>query len=346
MQRVRSSVQVVARAESSCLKKNTESSHSPLERSRDLLFASATSSSLLRTEHPQPPYLIFIEPVFSIPETMGAVKLELRCPQSVGGVVIDPHPDWSFDSLLSELSSIEKRLNSSSPFPLPFTKTKFREVSSAKSVVKGGFVMRVDETENVEEDIQEEDHDRRLVAGRRFTCDEFYIRNRGIAILIENCHLVARFLQLRTYPDLNCNPRFDDSEDESPHETQYLLMEKVGLVEGALSELTYEHRLSITEEIRNQILALETDLLNENKKFTSSLAQVKKYTEARREMHRKLDMQYQRRIMIYGGPRKGLATPLLLEESTVNVTCAEQCIAVDHLLFFLCKREQMILEHP
>ncbi|CAL5421246.1 unnamed protein product [Camellia sinensis] len=195
---------------------------------------------------------------------MGAVKLELRCPQSVGGVVIDPHPDWSFDSLLSELSSIEKRLNSSSPFPLPFTKTKFREVSSAKSVVKRGFVMRVDETENVEEDIQEEDHDRRLVAGRRFTCDEFYIS--------------------------------DDSEDESPHETQYLLMEKVGLVEGALSELTHEHRLSITEEIRNQILALETDLLNENKKFTSSLAQVKKYTEARREMHRKLDMQYQRRI--------------------------------------------------
>ncbi|KAL7174196.1 hypothetical protein ACSBR2_033450 [Camellia fascicularis] len=222
------------------------------------------SSSLLRTEHPQPPYLIFIESVFSIPETMGAVKLELRCPQSVGGVVIDPHPDWSFDSLLSELSSIEKRLNSSSPFPLPFTKTKFREVSTAKSVVKGGFVMRVDEIENVEEDIQEEDHDRRLVAGRRFTCDEFYIS--------------------------------DDSEDESPHETQCLLMEKVGLVEGALSELTHEHRLSITEEIRNQILALETDLMNENKKFTSSLAQVKKYTEARRDTDRKLDMQYQRRI--------------------------------------------------
>ncbi|CAL5418846.1 unnamed protein product [Camellia sinensis] len=275
-------------------------------------FAAAISSSL-----PRPPLLCFEPNIHSRPtssslnpyfqfqkQCKGAVKLELRCPQSVGGVVIDPHPDWSFDSLLSELSSIEKRLNSSSPFPLPFTKTKFREVSSAKSVLKGGFVMRVDETENVEEDIQEEDHDRRLVAGRRFTCDEFYIS--------------------------------DDSEDESPHETQYLLMEKVGLVEGALSELTHEHRLSITEEIRNQILALETDLLNENKKFTSSLAQVKKYTEARREMHRKLDMQYQRRIMIYGGPRKGLATPLLLEESTVNVTCAEQCIAVDHLLFFLC----------
>ncbi|GMP82595.1 hypothetical protein CsSME_00036833 [Camellia sinensis var. sinensis] len=226
-------------------------------------FAAAISSSL-----PRPPLLCFEPNIHSRPTSSslnpGAVKLELRCPQSVGGVVIDPHPDWSFDSLLSELSSIEKRLNSSSPFPLPFTKTKFREVSSAKSVVKGGFVMRVDETENVEEDIQEEDHDRRLVAGRRFTCDEFYIS--------------------------------DDSEDESPHETQYLLMEKVGLVEGALSELTYEHRLSITEEIRNQILALETDLLNENKKFTSSLAQVKKYTEARREMHRKLDMQYQRRI--------------------------------------------------
>ena len=52
--------------------------------------------------------------------------MELRCPQTVGGIVVDPQPDWSFDTLLSELTSIEKKLNASSGFPLPFTKRKSR----------------------------------------------------------------------------------------------------------------------------------------------------------------------------------------------------------------------------
>lgn len=55
----------------------------------------------------------------------GAIKLELRCPQKVDGIAIDPEPDWSFDALLSELNSLETRLNASSK-PVPFTKTKSR----------------------------------------------------------------------------------------------------------------------------------------------------------------------------------------------------------------------------
>ncbi|PSS26912.1 hypothetical protein CEY00_Acc08209, partial [Actinidia chinensis var. chinensis] len=195
----------------------------------------------------------------------GAIKLELRCPQTVGGIVVDPQPDWSFNTLLSELTSIEKKLNASSGFPLPFTKTKSREVSSTRSVERRAFVMRVDEIEDVEED-SEEAHDQQLVPGKRFTCDEFYISDS------------------------------DDSEDELPCESRYALMDKVGFVEGALSELTHEHQLSVTEEIRNRVLTIETDLIHEHKRFYSALDRVKKYTAARQEMDRKLDMQYQRRI--------------------------------------------------
>lgn len=195
---------------------------------------------------------------------MGAVRLEVRCPKSVGGVVIDPQPDWGFDSLLSELRSIEDKLNASAPFP--FTKTKSREVSSAKSVERRAFVMRIDEIEDVEEDYEEEAHDQLMVAGRRFACDDFYISDS------------------------------DDSEVELPCRAPYPLMDKVGLVEGALLELTHEHQLSVTEVVRNQVLALETDLMDENKKFSYALDRVKKYTEARQEIERKQDMQYQREI--------------------------------------------------
>ncbi|KAL6983797.1 hypothetical protein U1Q18_017172 [Sarracenia purpurea var. burkii] len=196
---------------------------------------------------------------------MGAVKLELRCPASVGGVAIDPQPDWSFETLLSELSSIENKLNASSAFPLPFTKTQLREVSCSMPVKRRAFVMRVDEIEDAEEDI-EEVYDLHLAAGKRFTCDEFYISDS------------------------------DDSEDASSRGAQYALMDKGGLVECALAELTHEHQLSVTEEIRNQILAVETDLMNENRKFISALDRVKKYAEKRQEIDRKLDMHYQRRI--------------------------------------------------
>ncbi|KAH7857708.1 hypothetical protein Vadar_015617 [Vaccinium darrowii] len=207
-----------------------------------------------------------VESLPSISFTMGAVKLELRCPKSVGGVMIDPQPDWSFDTLLSELSSIEEKLNISPSFPLPFTKTKSREVSSAKSVERRAFVMRIDEMEDVEEDCEVEAHGQLIVAGKRFSCDEFYISDS------------------------------DDSEVESSSGVPYSLMDKVGLVEGALFELAHEHQLSLTEEVRSQRLALETDLINENKKYNDALDRVKRDTETQQEIERRQDLQHQREI--------------------------------------------------
>ncbi|XP_059657811.1 mRNA export factor GLE1 isoform X3 [Cornus florida] len=201
---------------------------------------------------------------------MGALKLELGLPQSIDGLTVDPQPDWTFDSLFIELSSIEKKLDTSPIFPVPFTKIRSRELSIMKDIRRSPrtFAMHIsdDEIEDVGSDGDGEAREQFLVRGRRFACDELYISDS------------------------------DDSGDESALETQYHLMDKVGLVEGPLLELTHEYQISITEEIRNQIVALETDLMSENEKFTSALARVERHTEAKRDIDRKLDMHYQRKI--------------------------------------------------
>ncbi|RVX04444.1 Protein GLE1 [Vitis vinifera] len=204
---------------------------------------------------------------------MGAVKLELRCPQNENGIIAaDPEPDWSFEALVSELNSLELKLNSSSIFPIPFTKTESRGLSNVK---KGptAFVMRVsdDEMEDVErEGGVEEVYDRSLVAGSRFACDELYL---------------------------------SDSDDESNLHDQFHLMDKAGVAEGIRDVGMADDPISISifdgnylEEVRTQISVLETDLTHERKKSTSAIVRVEKYIEARREMDRKLDIQYQRNI--------------------------------------------------
>ncbi|XP_059650596.1 mRNA export factor GLE1-like [Cornus florida] len=203
---------------------------------------------------------------------------EFRLPQSksIDGLAVDPQPDWTFDSLLIELSPIEKKLDTSSMFPVPFTKFRSRELSIMKDIRRSPRTFAIHISDYEIEDVGSdgdgdgdgEAREQFLVLGRRFACDKLYISDS------------------------------DDSGDESAIETQYHLMDKVGLVEGAFLELTHEYHISIMEEIRNQILALETDLMSENEKFTSALARVEKHTEARRDMDRKLNMQYQRKIMI------------------------------------------------
>lgn len=196
---------------------------------------------------------------------MGAVKLELRCPQRIDGIAIDPEPDWEFDALLSELNSLEMKLSTSTKVPVPFAKSRPRGFLKGKS---GGesrkpFIMRVSEDE-IEDTESEGEEDRSLVAAKRFNCDEIYLS--------------------------------DDSDDESTFEVQPYLMDEVGIVEGAFCELTHEHHLEVKEEIRNKISALETDLRSESEKSTSALTRVEKYREARCEMERKIDTHYQRKI--------------------------------------------------
>ncbi|KAK6252439.1 hypothetical protein QUC31_014159, partial [Theobroma cacao] len=198
----------------------------------------------------------------------GVVKLEIRCPQTVNGIGLDPDPDWSFDALLPEIDSLEKKLNVSSSVPLPFTKTKSREFYAENGIKRSpnAFVMRIsDEEFEDSEGEAEEVHDRGLVKATRFNCDEFYLSD-------------------------------DDSDNESSLQVQTYFMNEVGLVESALVELTHEHQLGVREEIRSKISSLETDFMNESEKSSSAHVKVDKYREARREVERKFDVQYQRRL--------------------------------------------------
>lgn len=72
---------------------------------------------------------MFTEDLF-VYNIRGAIELELRCPHDVNGIAADPQPDWSFDNLLSELDSIEKKLTVTSDILASFTKRQPRFVSS------------------------------------------------------------------------------------------------------------------------------------------------------------------------------------------------------------------------
>ncbi|KAF3629863.1 putative spermidine synthase 1-like [Capsicum annuum] len=194
----------------------------------------------------------------------GAVKLQLPLPKNVDGVTLDPNPDWTFDALLVELNSIEKKLNASSKF----TKTESRQLSASKDNSRRAFVMQVsdDDVEDMDRDTRNEVGDHFLMGGKRFACDEIYLSDS------------------------------DQSEDDQHIELQRDLMDKVGLVESALSELAHDHQLTVVEEVRDQLSALEAELMDESEKLASTLERVERNAEARREMNRKFDVQYQRKI--------------------------------------------------
>ncbi|KAG8366005.1 hypothetical protein BUALT_Bualt17G0031100 [Buddleja alternifolia] len=88
----------------------------------------------------------------------------------------------------------------------------------------------------------------------------------------------------------------DDSENDLPLGMQCHLMDKVGLAEGALHELTHEFQLNVSEEVRTKISALEAELVNENEKFASLITKAEKHKESQQERERKFDLQYQRTI--------------------------------------------------
>ncbi|CAN4108624.1 unnamed protein product [Withania somnifera] len=198
----------------------------------------------------------------------GVVKLQLPLPKNVDGVTLDPNPDWTFDALLVELNSIEKKLNASSKFPIPFTQTESRQLSASKDNSRRGFVMQVsdDDVDDVDRGTKHDVSDHFLMGGKRFSCDEIYLSDN------------------------------DQSEEGLHIELQHDLMDKVGLVESALSELARDHQLTIAEEMRDQLSALEAELMDESEKLASTLERVERNTEAQREMNRKFDMQYQRKI--------------------------------------------------
>lgn len=187
--------------------------------------------------------------------------LEHKSPVNVNGLTLDPKPDWTFDDLISELHSLQLMQAATVKSPI-FTKTQPRDFLKKSKA----FVMRVPDYEDtVVHD--EENQNPNVVAGKRFGCADYYVSDS------------------------------DSSEDELALEgTQAHLMDPVGLLEGLLYERELEHQNWVEEEIRRTIDLLEMDLLNENGRLTSAHMQLERLAEVRREMDRKLDTQYRRKI--------------------------------------------------
>ncbi|KVI05651.1 GLE1-like protein [Cynara cardunculus var. scolymus] len=112
----------------------------------------------------------------------------------------------------------------------------------------------------------EGNYSRPLAMGGRFACEEVYLSDDA------------------------------DSDNESTTGAQWSLMDKGGVIEGALIELSHEHQITVAEDIRTRISAFGTDLTNEKEKLTNALSRAEKSKEARRELDRKRDLQYQRII--------------------------------------------------
>ncbi|KAK6159635.1 hypothetical protein DH2020_003016 [Rehmannia glutinosa] len=196
-------------------------------------------------------------------EIMGAIELELRCPKNVNGIAADPQPDWSFDNLLSELDSINQRQNVALDFPVPFTKTQptLLRASRDNFHCARGFLMRVSDESDTDDDSQEEADNYSMVSGRRFACDELYMS--------------------------------DDSDDG------YHLKDKMGLAEGAMHELLGQFQLTVLEEVRSKISSLETQLVYENDSCASLTTKIDRQRDLQQERERKFDLQYQRTIDPY-----------------------------------------------
>ncbi|PKA61280.1 hypothetical protein AXF42_Ash006177 [Apostasia shenzhenica] len=193
---------------------------------------------------------------------MGYVKLELRCPRSSPMVSsADPEPLWTLDNLLEELSYLELQLGGCDSSPSPLKNIERKNFSEGKVIgreSKKPFVMCVSE-----DDVEEfESEDESITTGTRFYLSDD-----------------------------------DGSDDEicmAPATSH--LMEKKSLEEGILFELEYEHQLMVKDQLRNTLSALELSQKNEIEKSSIAMQRLEKYAEARREMDRRLDKQYQRRI--------------------------------------------------
>ncbi|XP_037452566.1 protein GLE1-like isoform X1 [Triticum dicoccoides] len=188
---------------------------------------------------------------------MAYARLELRCPRA-----LDPRPSWTLGDVLTELDALEATRRAAPPTPLK----QQPEWAGGGSARKKAFVMRIEEEDDTEEEDDNEDA-RALVTGARFSCN-----------------------------DLECSS-FEESGDELDScSTSYHLMEKRSLEKSILLELERDHYLKIQEEVRSKLSSLEVCHQNEIQRTITSFARLQKYAESRKEIDRRLDVQFQRKI--------------------------------------------------
>ncbi|KAL8161668.1 hypothetical protein V2J09_013157, partial [Rumex salicifolius] len=204
-------------------------------------------------------------------ENLGAFRLDVQSPRNVHGIEIglDPEPNWSFDDILLELNLLESKFSSSPLLLRPPDKAspKGNFQDNRRNNIEKGFVVRVSDDDFDYLDSDDETQ----------TVDQSIILANGYA-----------------YPDMYLSDT--DSEEEIRLQIQAVPLEKMGVVEGALLEMSHEYHLYVKEEVRSHISSLETELLAEKEKSASAQDRLQKITQARRDMDRKLDMHYQRKM--------------------------------------------------
>uniref|UniRef100_J3LEF1 mRNA export factor GLE1 n=1 Tax=Oryza brachyantha TaxID=4533 RepID=J3LEF1_ORYBR len=196
---------------------------------------------------------------------MGFARVELRCPRA-----LDPRPSWTLGDVLAQLDSpevdsLEATRRSAQPTPLKLPP----EWASVGSAREKAFVMRVEEEDETDEDDDGSDgKSRALVAnGARFSCND-----------LESSDV-------------------EESEDELDGRiAPYHLMEKRSLEKSILLELEREHHLKVQEEVRSKLSALEVCHQNEIQRTVSAFVRLQKYAESRKELDRRLDVHFQRKI--------------------------------------------------
>uniref|UniRef100_A0A7N0UIT3 mRNA export factor GLE1 n=1 Tax=Kalanchoe fedtschenkoi TaxID=63787 RepID=A0A7N0UIT3_KALFE len=167
---------------------------------------------------------------------------------------------------MKELNSLDLKLSSSYHTPLPFTKIKGRlTVERETRKPSKCFHMLVSDDELEFTDNEEEDNDNGLTPAWRFRFDDLYLSD-------------------------------SDNEGDLAFQDQSHLMERAGMLKGALLEHTHEDKLEVNEEVRGQVTAIRTELLNEHEKCASALGQIQKYRDERRELDMRFNSQYNRKI--------------------------------------------------
>ncbi|XP_037482697.1 protein GLE1-like isoform X2 [Triticum dicoccoides] len=173
---------------------------------------------------------------------------------------LDPHPNWTLGDALTDATR-----RSAPPTPLK----QPPEWASGGDMREKAFVMRVEEEDGSEEEDDNTDEDAHalVTTGARFPCN-----------------------------DLECSG-FEDSGDEVDcSSAPYHLMEKRSLEKSILLVLELEHHLKIQEEVRSKLSSLELCHQNEIQRTISAFARLQKYAESRKEIDRRLDVQFQRKI--------------------------------------------------
>uniref|UniRef100_M8D467 mRNA export factor GLE1 n=1 Tax=Aegilops tauschii TaxID=37682 RepID=M8D467_AEGTA len=203
-------------------------------------------------------------------------RLELRCPRA-----LDPRPSWTLGEVLTELDALEATRRATPPTPLK----QQPEWASGGSARKKAFVMRIEEEDDTdEEDDNDNEAARALVTGARFSCNDLEC---SLSISPETDRLTSPKLKIAF--GLSGNLQSIMNNRSLPHEFMHVMYSKAPFD----TEVDYDN---LVEEVRSKLSSLEVCHQNEIQRAISAFARLQKYAESRKEIDRRLDVQFQRKI--------------------------------------------------